>query len=112
MVGFISFAQNGCTHIVYADSRGSHVLLEGSRYAEADWTEGGALERLDSRVEAGVAEVDVVDLQHTGNFRLSPFLEFNFLASSLNTTNQSIKTSFTHEMQVLALESREMLEAA
>ena len=55
------------THVVDATCGGSRVLLQGARYAETDRAEGGALEGLNGRVEAGVAEVDVVDLQHIGD---------------------------------------------
>ena len=60
---FCSFPSK-CTHVVCdGGGGGGRVLLQGPRYAEADGAEGGALEGLHGRVEAGVAEVDIVDLK-------------------------------------------------
>ena len=61
---FCSFPSK-CTHVVCDGGGGGRVLLQGPRYAEADGAEGGALQGLHRRVEAGVAEVDVVDLKGT-----------------------------------------------
>ena len=58
---FCSFPSK-CTHVVCDGSGGGRVLLQRPRYAEADGAEGGALQGLHGRVQAGVAEVDVVHL--------------------------------------------------
>ena len=60
---FCSFPSK-CTHVVVCDGGGGgRILLQRPRYAEADGAEGGALQGLHGRVQAGVAEVDIVDLK-------------------------------------------------